>query len=457
MVVKFERKTLPFRWDFTTHPAENTFKQSNDRVVDYLSGVLESYPLPGWKQKIARSESATTTFHAAKYTTRIRNSRVTHDDYRNIGGNIIHDSTTTFHGVALPSGISGQLVPPVPAFVGSDYERAHNLATSRLFESIRDIESPANVGETLGETGETVKLLVRPARGLQDLTKYVMDNHTSLLKKARWNNYRRIGKSLADLVLEYRFGVKPLIEDLRKVSETLPFKDLNKPTLIPIKASGRFESVVASAPFDYKLVAGSINGPNIRYDQVTYFKVRYKGMYKIDPGIDHTSYQQSLGLTWREAFPTMVNLIPYSFLLDYVSNLSDVAGQIAVPWNSIAWCVKTSRAYNARTFILEGVTRQSAFPPAFFIEKYDRLGFYSVQANSVLRQDVTELRPFISLEWQEPSLRQLSNVGALLLGRLPVIGNIAAAARKRVPQLDPYVRTLLIRGSMQKVPYPYHR
>jgi len=326
-----------------------------------------------------------------------------------------------------------------------------------LFDSIREIESSANVGETLGESEETFQLMMRPARGLQDLTKYVMDNHTDLLRKARPNNYRRIAKSLADLVLEYRFGVAPLIEDFKRVSETLPFRTLNEPRVVPIKGKGRSFSATMSKIGDYKLVAGDINGTEITFSNVSDFTVRYHGMYRMDPGIDYASYQQSLGLTWREALPTLANLTPYSFLLDYVSNFGSVLSQFAAPWGSVAWVNLTERASNSYTYEVQGRSTQPSFPPSFYTERYDKLGFYSCQAKAVQRRDATWFKPLVVLEWHKPSIRQLQNTGALLLSRLPVIGNLAAAARKRSPRLDPYVRSLLMRGSMQKVPYPYHR
>lgn len=422
--------------------------------MTYASGVLVESTLLGWKQRVQQLRSATTPFVAVRHNISFGLTKAQLKEW---------SRPTALHNWKLTGSLTtvglivqrSYMLTHVPSFTGATYQRAANLAIDRLYDKLRSLESPAMLGETLGEYRETHRMLRRPARGLANLTDYVSRNHLALLKKAKWNTLKQTAKSLSDLTLEWRFGVSPLIKDLESAAEALATRDLVLRDRVLFNVSGKAEDTL-SVNTNSVVVQSILNGFRVERRVSEKYKVRYKGAYTYTCQGDKLSFNQSLGLTWREAIPTLYNLIPYSFLVDYFVNLDTFVNSVAVPWRQVAWCVKTQRGSGYQTFRpvyqdrnVSGNTIRQLL--------YYRYGHLQIQGTRVERSNQTSL-PLPTLEWKVPSTRQLTNIVALLGSRLPVLRSLTKATRKRLPGLEQEYRvTLLKRGSMAKVPYPFHR
>lgn len=335
-----------------------------------------------------------------------------------------------------------------PAFSGTAYTTAYNLAVSRLYSSLREIQSHANVGEDLGEISQTIKLLGKPMAGMQNLMRYTLSNHLSLLKRARWNNTKQIAKGLADVTLEYRFGIEPLISTFAKAYVALENRD-RIANFIPFGASGKGESYSFTTPVHSALGADEIWINKITANK---FKVRFKGMYSAESEIDKYALNQSLGLTWRESIPTLYNLIPYSFLLDYVINLNQFIETLAVPWGNVRWCNMTERSEQEVRIEYPAAYNNplSDMACSWFTPGYIRTSVVGVR-----RSDHSSSIPFPMLQVKRPNRRQLVNTAALLAANLPVIGRLTKKllGDKQTKDLDRHFSDIN-RDYKLRVPYP---
>lgn len=347
------------------------------------------------------------------------------------------------------SAASVELTPTTPpTFSGGTYDTAYNQAVSRLYSKLREFESRANVGEDLGEISQTVKLLRKPLAGIQNLLRYSLSNHVSLLKRARWNNTKQIAKGLGSVVTEYQFGIEPLINTCASAFVSLQNRD-RLFNFYPFRVSGK--------AFDYSSAVPKRGGIGavefwVERSDRTKYKVVFKGVLSAESLLDKYSLNQSLGLTWGEFIPTLYNLIPYSFLLDYVVNLNQFVETLAVPWGSVRWCNMTERS-EKEVFI--NFPRPKANPLSDFICATYNSGYLRASCVGVRRSDHSSSMPFPVLQVKRPSTRHLANTAALLAANLPVIGRLT---RKLLG--DPQTKSLdrhfsdINRDYKLRVPYP---
>lgn len=434
--------------------ATDFFVRTAAPSVVATSGVVVSTGLRGWKQRISQHVSATTPFEARTFLSSSAPSRIL-CIYRS------RNSVLSPWRIAVSQTLRGVLAetsgsfPATPPFNGATYEEANNLATSRLYKKLREFESPSQVGESLGEIRQTAKMLRSPARGLSRLIGYTMRHHTALLKQARANNVRHTVKAAADLLLEWRFGISPLIKDLASAGEALSSRGLVIDDFAYFNVSGKSEAVSVLSP--QAIVQNWINRIDIDVRDTRRYKIRYKGVYRYSAAGDPASFGKSLGLTWREFAPTMWNLFPYSFLLDYVVNLNAFIETVSVPWSNVAWCNRTARATIIRRYVPTGSGAPKPTSLDMYNHYYASIGHLELQGTHVVRSAQLSL-PLPRLEWKVPSVRQLTNVAALLASRIPVIDVLGRRLRKEIPSLNRDFQVLLVkRGSMMKVPYPHHR
>jgi hypothetical protein len=417
-----------------------------DRVESRTPGVN----VPSYRKRILKHESATSSFDGTKfsflsksYSGKGRFANPTEPPPK--PNSFVGTVWGTGDGVSLSSNVP----TTPPSFSGTAYTSAYNQAVQGLYDAIRSIESPVGLGEDIGEYHQTVNLFKRGLSGLQDLIQYTSTNHANILKKgAQWNNAKRVAKSLGALVTEYRFGIAPLAKEIGEGAAAI-VSDRYLDAFVSFKAKGKATSAVEKTDSTY----GSFPALHVRGITHQTAKVRYKGEYRIrgDGGSD---YLRSVGLTWREFTPTVYNLLPYSFLLDYVLNFHTFVEALSVPWANVAWCVSSERMDETYTAWYD--FRQSDQNVLFTLQN-QKPGLFKATASGVRRRAVSSI-PFPTLQWQTPSVRSLQNTAAVLASKLPVIGNLTKRIlRSPSGKALDYEFNLVARDRNLKVPYPFHR
>lgn len=202
----------------------------------------------------------------------------------------------------------------------SDEERDYHLGLA-LVKAYAKMNAPDIVsGEYVAEFSKTVGMLRRPFSGAQKLLKKIYRTRTRLLKH-KVVTASDITRASASAWLEHRYGWKPLMMDADHAIESImsQFTDLN----------GCFRVARGSS----KMNQYSSNNYSGTFPQDEHFHVEFvrsvTQQLRADAGVlyrlkDRTNFEKAnayLGIRPRDIPATLWELTPYSFVLDWFTNI----------------------------------------------------------------------------------------------------------------------------------------
>lgn len=277
-----------------------------------------------WRERKARGE-----FVASPYTcyfSRIRSTPVS-------GSISCTRTASSSNPVSYTSTFSGNYSYP---WLASGFQipvEVRNKALSRILEKIRNEYQHASALPALAEIGSTIRMFGSPFSSLTRFTQSYLDDLHLKRKKIKGRTTKKRRQSWSEIVsssyLEYSFGLKPLIQDTRTIAEALA--RWNVEGGLPLKTV-----LTASATSDEVLaISGDYHGPGGSNAFIgrshlvakTEFGVRY--VVQVDHSLNAQfgsleRLMQLLGFTPAEFVPTIWEVIPWSWLVDYFVNVQDI-------------------------------------------------------------------------------------------------------------------------------------
>lgn len=327
----------------------NTVIREKYRIIDYprdpnfskgyyrystgstnVSNSKTSAKCHNWRLKIIRHQSAVTFFDATK------------ESYR--GGYGIHYAWGYAYGSVrgfypVSDTVTGHLVsvgkPSLPS-VSADADFAAGQA---FYKKAKSSMTAFRSYTALGELRETLSMIRNPGkalrRGLDDYVK-------AAKKRTRRAPRKRLDGIISDTWLEYTFGWAPLISDVKSAGDALN-RRLERYAGNYTRISGR------STAWD-----ATFNEPGTNIGEVytkrrtgsrtlKRYDVRYYGEVRSVCPTPKSADARLFGTDWRELVPTAWELLPYSFLVDYFTNIGDVLDAWTVRDEDFAWVGKTIR------------------------------------------------------------------------------------------------------------------
>jgi hypothetical protein len=243
------------------------------------------------------------------------------------------------------------------------------------------------------------------------------------------NDFRRLSKdapdvanaaqrALSDTWLEHNYGWQPLLSDvvdayqaLRRLSAKTPlerfFGRSSRDTALSYVTGTRNLEIT---PMDFTVRT------------VTRSDVTIYGAVKVEVDTPTASFLEEMGLRARDFLPAVWEAIPYSFLVDYFSNVGDVIEAVSFPRSDLAWVSQTYRNHSIRS------TEQVA------VRYYESPGYPAPNSNKVWY-----FKP-PRVEWDRKYVSRSVYTGSLVPSlRLEIPGsknwrkwlNMAALARMR--------------------------
>jgi len=313
------------------------YDPGNDGVVISCSESKTGSKLHDWKRRIAKGQSATTPFSGDISTL------ATLPALENVYGSTVSNPNTSSawrkaagkwsHGISS--------VPSLPSI--NDVQTAQNIASTKFYKKLQETMSAFQGGIFLAELRETLHMIRNPAKSLREhFSAYQNTLTTRRGKIMRLPKQNRISV-LSDIWLEHAFGWAPALNDLRAATKVLE-KRQNQlvNTLIRIYADGlvaRTEFTAAS------FASGALNLSCLRR-QVSRTQQIYAGAVSSTCSGSPLITASSLGFNPYEFVPTLWEAAPWSFAIDYFTNVGDVLNAWSYQHVKLAWGRQTLRRSN---------------------------------------------------------------------------------------------------------------
>lgn len=287
----------------------------------------EGYDNPKWRDQVKRSVQAGTDFSAHQQSARgyiwSYGMRVTKPSLNPTALNRVDG-----YGIWYPNPKALTLADATSIGI------ANNLALTHLVKNIRREQTTFQGGVFLGELGEVVRMLRSPGRALR---RGFDEYFTSLDQKVRpIRSKRSRSRALTDTWLEYSFGWTPLLNDIRDATDLIN------------KVRSEVETKPVSGFGEHSTKVHGIVGQS--YSSSPYFRIHgytartAKVIYKSSVGAERVSQNlvRQVGLDLSNFVPTLWELIPYSFVVDYFSNIGDIISAASLARSSVRWIMKTT-------------------------------------------------------------------------------------------------------------------
>ena len=367
---------------------------------------------PGWRKALAAGSDATTPMSGVRFRCEL-------------GPGLIEWKGRDLQNEALPPSFNptyprinrtiGQLiVPSVPA-TGSTSQIAINQAIKNFIAKARSAQRELQGGVLLGELGQTVKFLKDSAKGLRN----ALSGHLTSLSKAKGGFSKASNKAkrkyLANKWLEFQYAAKPLYADIQDAARAAARIALNDyPPRKRVEGHGSYKSRDVT---EEQIIVGTFNTYFTWVTEVT-SEAKFYGSVILATPDSGTPNLDILGLTGKDFLPTIWELIPYSFLIDYFTNIGDLVSAVSFSSSNFGWkargtkdvcTVKNGGAYKTSFY------QQGPFGATSWNEAYLSLGSALYEKVDISRSSHTGyLIPTLEFSLPGSSSLKWANVAALL-------------------------------------------
>lgn len=312
--------------------------------TDYTKKWIDSYSGGddvAWRSHVTNHVNATNTLHATK-------SFVDYREYVHTGLSEPFPGPDPYAPWHLKYGTTGfpnqyYTLPTVPITV-VHRSAALGQAVGGFNKKLDDLRSGFSGLTFLGELRESLRMIKSRTK---DLCQQVSKTKQRLRRHFKTNKIRRSAATAADLWLEYSFGWSPLINDIKGAVKNLQ----PEPKYRVIAASG--EDSEGGTPVFQRV--GYADGTlcllcDIFQSDKTVSQAKCVAEVSTQLlGLRQDQYlffrdsAETWGLCLRDFVPTAWELLPYSWLIDYFTNIGDI---VAAPWidrHAITWQYQVQR------------------------------------------------------------------------------------------------------------------
>lgn len=226
-----------------------------------------------------------------------------------------------------------RLLPPALPSLGTvDVD-----ARIAFLQRARAVRQNFQGGVFLGELREAIHMVARPGKALRE----AVTRYSTAAKKAvaRARNLKQASSAVTGTWLEAMFGWRPLLSDVDSAMKALAATNTLIVEVLQGSAKADWYSSVGR---DENRFSGSTIGYKRTYRAYNKAIVRYKGGVGWESANQAPSWRENWGLTLDNFVPTVYELIPYSFLIDYFSNLGKIIDSASFGTVSVRWGCKSA-------------------------------------------------------------------------------------------------------------------
>lgn len=332
-------------------------------VHDVTSDVTFGPNYPDWRDRIKRGACATTTLDGTVY--RVLSAK---EGYYEAYWKMVPDGPTPgpWYEIRKDQGIGylGVIQSIFPTISFGDYgvATATNRALARYNEKVAAVNRQFQGGVFFGEIAEALHGIRHPAEALfKGIEKYstaatklrrsYVKSKADFLSKSK-SQRRQVAKAFTQaatgLWLERSFHWLPLMGDIRGAISALEHT-FDRLPYTNVKASAddvqkiRYESGTYGGPIQYT----GLYSLTDKFGASVYFH----GKVRVGPRATWVPDRKALGFDLASFVPTLWELIPYSWAVDYFTNIGDIIYGASQGGTDVVWTEIGTKVYGKRSQI----------------------------------------------------------------------------------------------------------
>lgn len=278
-----------------------------DRLA--LSSSRTGDERPNWRQVVAEGGNATTNLTATRQTASDSGGYWTASSY-NTAQKKYYTSSSNQQGVYLSL--------PSTEVTASLINEAKSKSTTKANEILAGLLNEFSGQQFLGELKETKNLLLHPLKNSIELIKALMTQ-------------KKLAKNAAQSWLEFQFGIRPLLNDIDAISRLIRGQ-IEKGQKLSFRAYGTANSSSSSSTSGY---TDGVFGYLQTVQQDIILRAECSTRFGISK--EYLEDANRIKTDWTSSFDrvsqvpiTVWELIPYSWLVDYVVNIGDIISAATV-------------------------------------------------------------------------------------------------------------------------------
>jgi hypothetical protein len=343
------------RWVNGIKLADSTTEavRSSSNTVTY-----SPYSEPGWRARIRRGDSATTSLQGTALKRPVATETVAYRKVSALSGPL-NVSETMFSGDLFRHAAPSTTLPS-----GAEFLVADDLAKQSFVAQAVGAQRAMMALVSASELGETIRMLRNPLRafrdGVREYIGYLIGRRERLM---RFPSKRR-KKFLTDAYLEWSLGWAPTLADIDDAAYALA----SDRSIVPpdVFISGYGEKVKVSSD---TLITVSYNGLDLQFRRKVedLRSVRFYGKVKTLSGSALGYWPRRFGVDWTSFVPSLWEAIPWSFAIDYFTNAGKIIEAYSLHACNLRWVTRTVRTSSQVTLYGHQLVPQIA--PGFSIQE----------------------------------------------------------------------------------------
>lgn len=334
-------KGKDYSWHYQdTRTVQYPFSSPRTTIIGQggtFAGTKSCTEIPDWRNRIRLGLDATGAYNRQTYYHKMVSGHVefrTKETYPTL---MWWNGVGFFHDVYLQS--MNHLTVSDPYF----------RAQADFIDQVNELRTGPLMGTYAKEGLQTLRMMKSPLQSLRKGISTYLGRSESLARCTRRPGCRvtrpQYERDLSNLWLEVSFGWQPLLGDVQALAEQYASRVLGF-RYVPVYAFAASEKSNASVE------PSSLDGAfdfqrNIVHKTQRMVKIR--GRIIVRGGTTLDNDLSALGLDLSSLAPTVWELVPWSFLVDYFANVDEIISAVSFDSSSVAWACTSDVTRSERT------------------------------------------------------------------------------------------------------------
>jgi len=313
-----------------------------------------------------------------------------------------------------------------PQAPSSEDTLCRDIALIKIKKKMQSDRADAEVmANMLQDVYEFKKTIFGTLDSIEDLLKKI----STRLSRTRSRGARSgLIENIADLWLEFAFGINPTIKDMQELAEAIDKMIHRKDSIKRFQASHYIDTQGGTS----RTIVAPFGGLRLQYQENVARTISYKYIagvkYNIFSAVDYGAIARNLHFMPTDIIPTLWELLPWSWVIDYFATVGDVISDyFQSDPGGLVYTIEDAFTHNHYYSSIKATVDPG------WVLAYNRMTPRFLEKGHLARTVAPSL-PHRLLRWRTPYEvennlnKKLANLTAVLVGL--VSGNASRSARR---------------------------